>query len=263
MDAGCPKVKVVKGCPSKSHQRCQLSEYLKFPMAMSPSPVVGFFPPNKTHLSTTKGELGWTPGGLLLRALGRFLQGRPGGDASSHLPFVNAWNGIRASCSCPHLCEQPDVTSHESVRSAKVFNETKLSWKLSLLGRHLTCNKYQQVHVRNVTCYCSTDDALKMIMPKRVPLKGSPGFFWVFCTRNAVKCSELIFSSMVTCLGESQKFRWDILWDTGGFRGRKYHSKGSLVAFLRKNASAWKNYIDRVQTISTHRIHSMLSWWIY
>jgi len=32
-NCGCPKVKVVKGCTSKSHQRCQLSEYLKFTMA--------------------------------------------------------------------------------------------------------------------------------------------------------------------------------------------------------------------------------------
>ena len=118
--------------------------------------------------------------------------------------FVNAANG---KVGCPLVatsCEQPYVTILW-IRSAK-FNQN--CHKLSLLG-HLTCNKYQQVHVRNLTFCCYTCNYLKTIMPKRFLERVLQVFLQSFLYQ---KCCDMSkhFSLQGHLHGESLTFRRDI-----------------------------------------------------
>ena len=73
----------------------------------------------------------------------------------------------------------------------------------------------------------STDHDLETVKPKKVPYKQVLQVFLLSFLYQ--KCCEMLWTDFFfngQQRGESQKFR--CLWNSGGFRGRKYHSKGSL-----------------------------------
>ena len=121
---------------------------------------------------------------------------------------------------CPLVatsCEQPYDWPYVTILYSQCTVQSKLSHVFSLLG-HLTCSKYQQVHViRHVTLVL--EQSCVTIMLKRFLKKMFLVFLRSFGTKKR--------SSKVTCTANHGNFS-ETFVERIGFRGWKYHSQSSL-----------------------------------